>query len=112
MPSPAPSTPGAEPRRRVVPSWGVLAGAWIGVPVAIGALTALIATTVSCSEDGLAVLVLMFLLAIVVAIVWPLYSRARPWWLCGAAMVGGSVLGSMAAVAGWAAVGVERCFTY
>ena len=99
------------PPRPAAPWWRLLAGAWIGVPFAVFVLTAAVTTGLSCSANGLAVILPAAVAAWALGYGWAAHCRARRWQLVSAVVSGASV-STVAAFAGWGWVALDRCFTF
>jgi len=100
-----------RPARPAAPWWQLLAGAWVGVPLAVFFLAAVVASGLSCSTNGLAVILPCAFAACVLGYGWATYCRARGWRLV-LATVSGAACGTVTAFAGWGWVALDRCFTF
>lgn len=83
----------------------------MGVPLTVAALAAGVTAAVSCDTNGLGVLVAAAGAAFALGWWWAAHCGARRWWRAGAMLSAGAV-GSVAAAASWAAVALDRCFTF
>ena len=112
MPQP-PAEPAVPPRtsRPAMPWWQLLAGAWVGLPLAVFLLSAAVTSGLSCSTNGLAVILPCALAAWALGSGWAACCRARGWWPVLSA-VGAGAIGTVAGFAGWGWAALERCFTF
>jgi len=99
------------PPRPAAPWWQLLAGAWIGIPFTVFVLAAAITSGLSCSTNGLAVILPVAVMAWVLGLCWAAHCRARGWWLV-LALVSGATIDTVAAFAGWGWFALERCLVF
>jgi hypothetical protein len=106
---PAPAPPDTRPawRYRV----GVLAGAWLAVPALVAAGAALLTAGLDCDTNGLVVIVAAAVGGLAGGWLWTLARGARG-WLLALGVAGAGALGTVAGAAAWAAVALDRCFTF
>ena len=86
-------------------------GAVVGVPLVVAALAAGLTAALPCDTNGLVVLVAGALAAVALGGWWGTRCAAHGWWLVGALMSAGT-FGSLSGAAAWAAVALDRCFTF
>lgn len=110
-PPPAAHAAPAPPDRPAAPWWQLLLGAWIGVPAAVFVLAAVVTQGLSCSTNGLAVILPAAVAAAALSVSWAAHCRARRWQLI-LAVASGVAVSTVAAFAGWGWVALERCFTF
>jgi hypothetical protein len=101
---------GPAPAARA-PRWALLAGAAVGVPLVVAALAAGLTAALPCDTSGLVVLVAGAFGALALGSLWGTRCAAHGWWLFGA-LISAGTLGSLAGAAAWAAVALDRCFTF
>ena len=89
----------------------LLVGAGLGVPLVTFGVGALLSAATPCSSGGEVPLLLTTLAACAMAVGWPLACRARRWAMAGTVVVA-TTLGVVTGFAGWAWVGLDRCFTF
>ena len=105
-----PSSP-ADPRAAWRYRAGVLAGAWLAVPALVAAGAALLTAGLDCDANGLAVIVPAAVAGPAGAWACAAWRGARG-WLLAASVAGGALLATCAGAAAWAAVALDRCFTF
>jgi hypothetical protein len=76
----------------------LLIGAWLGAPLAVGAMTAATTTSVSCDTNGLAVIAATTLVGLVLATAWSTWFAAR-FWLLAVSAAGAALLVAVASFA-------------
>ena len=103
----SPADPRAVRRYRV----GVLAGAWLAVPALVAAGAALLTAGLDCDTNGLAVIVAAAAAGPAGGWAWAAWRRARG-WLLAASVTGACLSATVAGAAAWAAVALDRCFTF
>jgi hypothetical protein len=105
---------GPEPAERRT-AWryrlGVLAGAWLAVPALVAVGAALLTAGLDCDTNGLVVVAAAALAGPVGGCAWAA-SRGAHGWLLAASVIGACLLATFAGTAAWAAVALERCFTF
>ena len=89
----------------------LLAGAGFVVPLLAFAVGAALSAATPCSSGGQVPVLLSSLAACAMAVGWPLACRARR-WPRAVAVVLATTFGVVAGFAGWAWIGLERCFTF
>jgi hypothetical protein len=105
-----PSSP-ADPRVVWRYRIGVLAGAWLGVPALVAVGAAGLTASLYCDTNGLFVIVAAAAAGPLGGWAWAAWRRARG-WLLAAGVSGACLLGTLAGAAAWAAVALDRCFTF
>jgi hypothetical protein len=91
--------------------WVLLLGGAVGIPLVAFGIGALLSAATPCSSGGEVPVLLTSLAACAMAVGWPLACRARRWAMAGTVVVA-TTLGVVAGFAGWAWVGLDRCFTF
>jgi hypothetical protein len=106
-------TPAPSPDTRT--AWryrlGVLAGAWLAVPALVAAGAALLTASLDCDTNGLGVIVAAALGGLAGGWAWT-RARGAGGWLLAAAVAGACPFATFAGAAAWAAVALDRCFTF
>src|SRR4051812_15977654 len=90
---------------------GVLAGAWLGVPMLVAAGAALLTAGLDCDGNGLVVIVPVAAAGPAGGWAWAAWRRARG-WLLAASVTGACLLTPVVGAAAWATVALDRCFTF
>jgi len=90
---------------------GVLAGAWVVVPVLVAAAAALVTARLDCDTNGLVVIVPAAAAGPAAGWAWAAWRRARG-WLLAASVTGACLLTPVVGAAAWATVALDRCFTF
>lgn len=111
MPAPPAAHAAPAPPRPAAPWWQLLAGACVGVPLAVYVLAAAVTSGLPCSANGLAVILPAAVTASAVGYGWAAHCRARGWQLV-LTMVSGAAASTVAAFAGWGWVAPDHCFTF
>ena len=93
------------------PLWLLFVGAGVGIPLVAFGIGAVLSAATPCSSGGEVPLLLSSLAVCAMAVGWPLACRARRWALA-ASVIGATTLGVVAGFAGWAWIGLDRCFTF
>src|SRR3954449_7368568 len=97
-PASSPADPSAAWRYRI----GVLAGAWLAIPVLVAAGAALLTAALDCDTNGLVVIVAAAAAGPAGGWAWAAWRRARG-WLLAASVTGACVVTTVAGAAAWAA---------
>jgi len=103
----SPADPRAAWRYRI----GVLAGAWLAVPVLVAAGAALLTAALDCDTNGLVVIVAAAAAGPAGAWAWAAWRRAGG-RLLAASVIGACLLTPVVGAAAWATVALDRCFTF
>src|SRR3954451_12471929 len=103
----SPANPRAAWRYRI----GVLAGAWLLVPMLVAAGAALLTAGLDCDGNGLVVIVPVAAAGPAGGWAWAAWRRARG-WLLAASVTGACLLTTVAGAAAWATVALDRCFAF
>jgi len=90
---------------------GVLAGAWLAVPMLGAAGAALLTAALNCDTNGLVVIVTAAAAGPAGGWAWATWRRARG-RLLAASVTGACLLTTVVGAAAWATVALERCFTF
>ena len=91
--------------------WKALAGAFVGAPVVVALLGALIGAVQDCSSDGYRTVALLTLTGAAAAAWWARRVRAQVWLIVLSALCAAAIAGTSGTVA-WLAVNFSRCFTF
>jgi hypothetical protein len=97
--------------RSPAPLWVLLVGAGFGIPLVAFGIGAILSGATPCSSGGEVPLLLSSLAVCAMAVGWPVACRARRAALAVSVVVA-TTLGVVAAFAGWAWIGLDRCFTF
>ena len=107
--TPAPSPPDTRTAWRY--RLGVLAGAWLAVPALVAAGAALLTASLDCDTNGLGVIVAAAVGGLAGGWAWT-RARGAHGWLLAAGVAGACPFATFAGAAAWAAVALDRCFTF